>query len=145
MARRDFTRHCLTALGHPAEMIGMNHSILGAKQRPCWERFPRWLAGGGLKDTGMGCHLSDRQRSRLHWVNVVGKVLGKDIGIDPGKTLRTHEEMLEDFHGRKLLTGTEQSFPLIQHERRDIDQAYHSWCRSGCLRNNKAAIGVSDQ
>src|SRR5689334_6725152 len=53
--------------------------------------------------------------------------------------------MLEDFQGWKLGPGAEQCFPLIQEERRDIDQTYHSWCRSGRLRNDETAIGVADQ
>ncbi len=80
-------RERLTALRHPAVLLGMDHAILRAEQRPRGKRFPRWLPSGGIKDTGIGWYLSDRQRSRLHRVNIVGKVLGEDIGIDPGQTL----------------------------------------------------------
>jgi len=53
--------------------------------------------------------------------------------------------MLEDFQGRKLGTGAEKRLPLIKDERRDIDQANHSRCLIGRLRNDEAAIRVADQ
>src|SRR5258708_26341949 len=53
MARRDLVGRGLAPLRHPAMLLGMDHAILGTKQRPRRERVPRWLAGLGLKATGI--------------------------------------------------------------------------------------------
>ena len=53
--------------------------------------------------------------------------------------------MLEDFQGWKLSTRAQKRFPLIKDEGRDIDQANHSRCVVGRLRDDEAAIRVADQ
>src|SRR6266581_9275480 len=118
MAGRDLARRGLAPLCHPAVLLGMDHAILGPKERPRGQGLPCWAPGFRLEDTGIGSYLSYRQSSCLHRVNVVGEVLGEDIWIDPGKTLPGDEQMPEDFQGRKLGAGTEQRFPFIKDEGR---------------------------
>src|SRR2546430_1376102 len=83
-------------LRHPAVLIGMDHAILGPKQRPRGQGFPGWLPGFRLEDTRSGGHLRRSQSTRLLQIKVVGEVLGEEIGIDPGQPPRANEQMLED-------------------------------------------------
>src|SRR5438874_7822570 len=91
MAGRDLARRGLAPLRHPAVLLGMDHAILGTKQRPRWQGLPCWPPGFRLEDTRIGGHLSCSENTRLRWIKVVREVLGEEIGIDPGQPLRTDE------------------------------------------------------